>query len=1494
MADGRVLAGGRFVGCGFAITANAVVTANHVVRDRDADDLRFAGRPVSRVARDEQHDVAVLFLASDVTDFLLPARPARGGQWRVDAQPFDNDPGLSGTVTDVSRSVVNAEGVRLDLLQLRVDDRFGDFDGYSGSAVLSGGRVIGVLVEQVPYHRNRPSETASNVLYAVPIDQVLSRFGLRSASPDLAGTGTVYAEWIENFLDEYLGRRVPFGGRTAQLAQLDAWLADTGGPPYALLTAEAGRGKSALLCRWAAQVAAAGLAHVVFVPISLRFRTAQAGVALPALAGRLAAQHGEAVSGAERSAEQWQAEITAYLRRRPLAGRPLLVIIDGLDEATDWEPGAHLFPAGPPPGVRVVVSARFVAGDTDESGWRTRLNWTSPDRAESIALPPLDRAGVSDVLQAMGNPLDSLVTRVDIVDELHRLSEGDPLLVHLYVDALNSGGDAASLTPEDLPSIEKGMRGYFDRWGRELARVQPAGRPRELWDFLHVLASALGPLTIDDVLEVNPDAPAGFELTWLLKEVERFVIGDGVRQGFVLSHPRFAMFFHEKMGRREQQRWISRFLEYGRRTIAGLTAGSLGPGDVSRYVLNYYGTHLENAHAPSADLYALLDGSWLAAWHAVDGTDAGFLNDCDHAWRRAEQEAGPAEVIFLCALARGSVAARSDNVPPRLLADAAREHVLTAPQALAICRRMSEESRRSAAVVALAPALEPSWLDECLGIASTIKDPRHRAFALANLAPLLNGASLRRALAAARSTSSPSWRAWAVAATGSRLPDPERTAAAGEALTAANAGRAERERGRALAYIAEFLPPDVVPAAVQAARELPGTEVRARALVALARYEPGIVREVEALSGSPRILVPLAELLPEVRSRALDAVRQAPEKREATAHLLRAQWWRTADRETVEELLVDATRAVSGADGLLPSWAGALGAAARTRARRAAAQLPNRVTGLHVAAHLLAVDGPGAPAGEVAALAEEARSLVAYDRALALTVLAACHTGRPRRDLLDEALASSQTIGDVEERIRLLGAQEIGIAQRRYVALYRESFPGTGAAKILREMPAAPADDAVDDLLELCRSEDEPENRLKALLTIMERLPGPRRREGEDEALALISSIDDPERRLAYLHTERRRFTTNLDRILLAAVEDLPDAAQQRCLVMILGDLRSDEGLSRAIAMFIERYEPGATTRDFLERLPRSVPEQSALDLTALFERRPSSPRDWVGLIRVLPPDRIEYAAGRVSARAKRAVRVQLSDAVAAVFGTLGADTKRRLLTLAAMSADARRLAELGRAVPVDQRQIIVEQALKSDAEGQLVVYRALAGIHPPELLQPLREALQAHPLTAFALHSLADALALRAGMTIEEAIDRVAEAITASPYQYFIHASLSEWGALHLIYNNGPRAWRPAVADRIIDSLRRSPAAPSGALLSIISVLGPKHRRRLEELALRFPIRRCRSRRCVTYSGGRTARPTPACGRGSSNCSAACPPRSAARGCSAYSTGSSPSPAHR
>ncbi|WBB91416.1 hypothetical protein [Verrucosispora sp. WMMC514] len=79
----------------------------------------------------------------------------------------------------------NSFGYEMQTLQLEVNPRLGAYGGYSGAAVRVDGAVVGMLIEQAEeWIKDHDSlvPRASDALYAVPLVDILNRFGLAGAS----------------------------------------------------------------------------------------------------------------------------------------------------------------------------------------------------------------------------------------------------------------------------------------------------------------------------------------------------------------------------------------------------------------------------------------------------------------------------------------------------------------------------------------------------------------------------------------------------------------------------------------------------------------------------------------------------------------------------------------------------------------------------------------------------------------------------------------------------------------------------------------------------------------------------------------------------------------------------------------------------------------------------------------------------------------------------------------------------------------------------------------------------------------------------------------------------------------------------------------------------------------------------------------------------------------------------------------------------------------
>jgi hypothetical protein len=684
-----------------------------------------------------------------------------------------------------------------------------------------------------------------------------------------------YAGQLRNFLDSYLGtpgNPVPFGGRGEELEALNSWLREPEAPPYLLLTAPAGRGKSALVAQWVDLLVTAGdpQLDIIYFPISIRYQTNREEVVFASLAARLARLRGKTEELRSRlgsSVQAWRELVSEYLLS-PLPGRQLLLVLDGLDEAAGWELGPEMFPVRSIPGIRVLVSARLTDRARTPQDWRESLGWQRRSRARTMELLGLDRVGVEEALRSMGAPLDGIAERVDIVGQLLRLSEGDPLLVGLYVESLwEQGDDVIRLRPEELASLTPGLRSYFRRWWRDQERLwgegaasaRMAARP-----ILNLLACALGPLRIEDLLWLTRDS-ASLDLQALrevLRILGRFVIGDGRDQGYVFAHPRLAAFFwdedsEEGLPVSEQSLVESHFLTYGAYVVAALNDGRILPTAVPPYVVWHYGAHLTRfgsrkpSGVPLADWEALVSEGWWRAWLALEGSYGGFLGDVDRAReavqahnRAATARSEPVQRLgleVLCVMCHTRVAALAGNLVPELGAALVRNGVWTLPQALSYARRIQNPTRRvqlltlllefpsgdlqkelaveafeaveqigdewlrARILVSLVPHLPAVVLPQALRSAQQIDDEGPRAQVLVSLVPYLPEDLIASTRQAAQQIGHTGRRAEALAALAPRLPRAERAAVLIQALQCAQQIRDEGSRAEALASLATHL-----------------------------------------------------------------------------------------------------------------------------------------------------------------------------------------------------------------------------------------------------------------------------------------------------------------------------------------------------------------------------------------------------------------------------------------------------------------------------------------------------------------------------------------------------------------------------------------------------------------------------------------------------------------------------------------------------------------
>jgi WD40 repeat protein len=194
----------------------------------------------------------------------------------------------------------------------------------------------GTLAEAMPEPKPPESGIAA---------RLLARYG-----SDYPGFATV--DQVDKIIAEHTRQ---FFGRDDQLTILDAFVADN---PRGILVlaAPAGLGKTALLANWGRQRQAIGAAVAYHFFSATAARTVQRADALRSLLLQVSLLRGRSAPTLPDDPARLEDLLTQELCQDAIPGRPLIIILDGLDEAAEWLP--PLAPAGLGRHVYIVVSGR--------------------------------------------------------------------------------------------------------------------------------------------------------------------------------------------------------------------------------------------------------------------------------------------------------------------------------------------------------------------------------------------------------------------------------------------------------------------------------------------------------------------------------------------------------------------------------------------------------------------------------------------------------------------------------------------------------------------------------------------------------------------------------------------------------------------------------------------------------------------------------------------------------------------------------------------------------------------------------------------------------------------------------------------------------------------------------------------------------------------------------------------------------------------------------
>ncbi|WP_433270812.1 BTAD domain-containing putative transcriptional regulator [Actinosynnema sp. CS-041913] len=715
-------------------------------------------------------------------------------------------------------------------------------------------------------------QAVADVVHGSPVVAVQGT----TLTPVLAGPAAVS---VENAVREH--RQVTdrvlsegFTGRAWVLAEIDKRLAEMSGG-YVWIAGDAGVGKTALAAFLVRERGWVG--H--FAGVS---RGATVRVGLQNLVGQLVRRWtladiapGAMVPEWAFTPEGFDVVLRAAAERARVAGSPLVLVVDGADEAEiDGQPWGLPFVL--PDGVFVVGTYRTGHPPPRAGGNSAVVRLAADD--------PRNRLDVEAHLRAV---LPPELTSDDVIAALSDRCQGIWVYLRYAVEELRNGVHDV----RDLATLPSGLSRYYtdtvDRWSR--SRDWDAGLLR----LLGVVAIIGEPLDAAD-LALAADADETAVRRWCHGTLRPFLAveraGSTARR-FAVHHTSLREFLNgrplDDLGSEEDWHWsetlgaaaatarhqivdhhLGRFggLDAGLPRLAAdhelLTAGS-------GYAVRHLAGHLLDAGRIEELCRLLATGDrtgnlWFAAHEHADAVDD-YLADIAalraHLARRTDEAlaAGRSAPTLVgeawCALVISSITSLTANIPADLVVALVKAGMWTPARAVAHARRLHAPPARALLLAALVPLLPDGLRPPAVAWAlAAARDPvtHITGDVLTRIAPHLT--DVADAVSVASRVRHGGWRAAAQAAIARRLDGKPRRSLLQDALDSAMSVAGEHDRAEAVRRILPELPDDLVDDAVSAAAgtTLP-REMRRPHIGALLKHatangsEPARVDELVAL-----------------------------------------------------------------------------------------------------------------------------------------------------------------------------------------------------------------------------------------------------------------------------------------------------------------------------------------------------------------------------------------------------------------------------------------------------------------------------------------------------------------------------------------------------------------------------------------------------------------------------------------------------------------------